>query len=160
MPIFRKKRPVPAPGINTSSLPDIVFMLLFFFMVIGSMRSVDLKVTNSPPYSEESEKLKKQDPVVHIYIGPPIKELQNEMGSAPRIQLDDNFIELEDIGAYIEEKRDELPFGADEKMIVSIKADKSVPNGLISRVKLELRKANALNISYSVVNEEDLLRGK
>ncbi|MEG0162753.1 MAG: biopolymer transporter ExbD, partial [Mucinivorans sp.] len=48
---FRKKKNM--PGISTASLPDVVFMLLFFFMVSTSMREVELKVDSTPPKASE-----------------------------------------------------------------------------------------------------------
>lgn len=82
MPSFVKK-PRQAPGINTASLPDIVFILLFFFMVATRMRETDIKVKQVLPQATEMEKLEKKDLLSYIYIGAPEKRYQKELGTAP-----------------------------------------------------------------------------
>jgi biopolymer transport protein ExbD len=85
-----KKKKAP-PGINTSALPDIVFMLLFFFMVTTVMRETDLKVKLVVPQATEIQKLEKKSLVSYIYIGPPSESFRAKFGTAPRIQLNDAF---------------------------------------------------------------------
>ena len=137
------------PQISTASLPDIVFMLLFFFMVTTVMREVTLKVKISPPDATEVKKLEKKSLVSYIYIGPPIEALKDIYGSEPRIQLNDTYAVVEDLGEYIiaeREARDEreIPF-----MTTSLKVDKDTKMGIISDVKQKLRELNALKINYS-----------
>lgn len=146
---FRKKGKKSQPAINTASLPDIVFMLLFFFMVTTKMRETSLKVINVTPKATEIEKLEKKSLVSYIYIGKPIKALQGAFGTAPRIQLNDAFKTKEDIFQFVEmekDKRDEV-----ERNLVtwSLKVDQKTKMGIVTEVKQELRKANALKINYS-----------
>ena len=56
---FKRKNEGDSPKISTASLPDIVFMLLFFFMVATVLREVELKVTNELPKATEVSKLQK-----------------------------------------------------------------------------------------------------
>lgn len=84
---FKKNKSGEQPAISTASLPDIVFMLLFFFMVTTVMREQDLLVKVSPPEATEAEKIDRKDLVSYIYIGSPIEKLKATYGSAPRIQL-------------------------------------------------------------------------
>ena len=146
---FRKKGKKEMAAISTASLPDIVFMLLFFFMVTTVMRETTLFVSVTTPKATEIKKLRKKSLVSYIYIGPPIKRLQASYGSAARIQLNDAFASVDDIQEFIateQEARDEkeIPY-----MTTSIKADESAKMGIITDVKQELRKANSLKINYS-----------
>ena len=141
------KRKVPAT--STAALPDIVFMLLFFFMVTTVMRETTLFVNVVTPKATEIKKLEKKSLVSYIYIGPPIKRMQASFGTAARIQLNDSFASVDEIQEFIaseQEARDEkeIPY-----MTTSIKADESVKMGIITDVKQELRKANSLKINYS-----------
>lgn len=146
---FTRKGKGGTPVISTASLPDIVFMLLFFFMVTTVMREVTLKVKISPPEATEIKKLEKKSLVSYIYVGPPIKALIDIYGTEPRIQLNDTYATVKDLPEYIiaeREARDEkeVPF-----MTTSLKVDKDAKMGIISDIKQELREMNALKINYS-----------
>jgi len=146
---FRKNGKKEMQAISTASLPDIVFMLLFFFMVTTVMRETTLFVSVKTPKATEIKKLQKKSLVSYIYIGPPIKRMQASYGTAARIQLNDAFASVDDIQEFIaseQEARDEkeIPY-----MTTSIKADETAKMGIITDVKQELRKANSLKINYS-----------
>lgn len=146
---FKKKGSSELPPISTASLPDIVFMLLFFFMVSTTMREVTLKVKLTIPEATELSKLEKKSLVSYIYVGPPHKQYQRVFGSEPRVQLNDSFANVSDIIDYIiaeREARDEAeaPF-----MITSLKVDEFTKMGIVQDIKQELRKASALHINYS-----------
>lgn len=146
---FTKKKSSDLPAINTASLPDIVFMLLFFFMVATTMRETTLKVQNTLPYADQVEKLDKKDLVMYIYAGKPSSRYQGSFGTEARIQLNDNFADVSEIQQFIyserEAKREELvPF-----LTTSLKVDKETNMGLVSDIKMELRKAEALKINYT-----------
>ncbi len=146
---FRKKKSGGQQAINTASLPDIVFMLLFFFMVSTTMKEVDLNVVVKPAQATELVKLEKKELVTFIYVGVPAKKFQSLYGSEPRIQLNDQFSTVEDIQSYIAQSRDNMSEANQSKMIVSIKADKECPMGVITDIKQALRKAAALKLNYS-----------
>lgn len=143
---FRKKQSKGNPAISTASLPDIVFMLLFFFMVTTVMREQDLKVVVDPPAASEIQKLEKKALVDYINIGPPIDE---RLGTLPRIQLDDAFAEVEDIGLWVEENRLARQEAERPLITTSMKVDKDTKMGIVTDVKQELREAMALKINYS-----------
>ncbi len=143
---FRKKQSKGNPAISTASLPDIVFMLLFFFMVTTVMREQDLKVEVDPPAASEIQKLEKKALVDYINIGPPIDE---RMGTLPRIQLDDAFAEVEDIALWIEDNRLARQEAERPLITTSMKVDKDTKMGIVTDVKQELREAMALKINYS-----------
>lgn len=146
---FNKKKSSELPAINTSSLPDIVFMLLFFFMVATVMRENTLKIQNVLPYADQVEKLDKKDLVMYIYAGKPSERFRQSFGTEARIQLNDNFADVSDIQQFIyserESKREELvPF-----LTTALKVDHETNMGLVSDIKMELRKAEALKINYT-----------
>tara|TARA_B100001057_G_scaffold26985_1_gene24730 strand:- start:3604 stop:4071 length:468 start_codon:yes stop_codon:yes gene_type:complete len=146
---FRKDLKKDTPGISTASLPDIVFMLLFFFMVTTVMRETTIMVQQSLPQATEIQKLEKKSLVSYIYIGSPVERMQGTYGTKARIQLNDSFATVDDIPQYITAERTardekEVPF-----MTTSIKADQNTKMGIVTDVKQELRKANALKINYS-----------
>ena len=146
---FRKDSKKNTPGISTASLPDIVFMLLFFFMVTTVMRETTIMVQQSLPQASEIQKLEKKSLVSYIYIGSPVERMQGTYGTKARIQLNDAFATVDDIPQYITAERTardekEVPF-----MTTSIKADQNTKMGIVTDVKQELRKANALKINYS-----------
>ena len=86
---FKRKERRGMPEMNTSSLPDLIFTILFFFMMVTTMREVTLKVKFTIPAGTELEKLEKKSVVSFIYVGPPTDNLRAQMGSSTRIQLND-----------------------------------------------------------------------
>ncbi|GAF04171.1 ExbD/TolR family protein [Saccharicrinis fermentans] len=146
---FRKKGGKATPAISTASLPDIVFMLLFFFMVSTTMKEVDLKVKIQVPEATELAKLEKKSLVTYIYVGLPTKKYQGMYGTEPRVQLNDAFATVSDIQSYIAQERDAMKESDRPKMTTSIKADFDCPMGIITEIKQALRKAQALKINYS-----------
>ncbi|MFT5053599.1 MAG: biopolymer transport protein ExbD [Granulosicoccus sp.] len=150
---IRKEGKKPQPAISTASLPDIVFMLLFFFMVTTVMRETSLKVQVSIPAATEVAKLERKSLVAYIYIGPPIKMLQAQLGTEPRIQLDDAFATPKDIPTYVEAVKAETNEAEIPLLTYSFKVDKTTRMGIVTDVKQELRKVNALKINYSSKKE-------
>lgn len=146
---FRKNGKKGQPAISTAALPDIVFMLLFFFMVTTVMRETSLKVINVTPKATEVDKLERKTLVSYIYIGKPIKALQGAFGTAPRIQLNDAFKTKEDIVQFVEMEKNERNEAERNMVTWSLKVDKDTKMGIVTEVKQELRKADALKINYS-----------
>jgi len=146
---FTKKMGGDLPAVNTASLPDIVFMLLFFFMVATVMRQNTLMIQNKLPFADQVEKLDKKDLVMYIYAGKPSPRYQQKYGTEARIQLNDKFAEVSDVQQFIyaerEGKREELiPY-----LTTALKVDVETNMGLVSDIKQELRKAEALKINYT-----------
>ncbi|MBJ6369055.1 ExbD/TolR family protein [Snuella sedimenti] len=145
---FKKKKSGEVPAVSTASLPDIVFMLLFFFMVATVMRQNTLMIENNLPFADQVEKLDKKDLVMYIYAGKP-SDNYKQYGTEARIQLNDKFANVSDIAAFIaaerDSKREELvPF-----LTTALKVDSKSNMGLIMDIKQELRKVNALKINYT-----------
>ena len=146
---FKKKKSGDQPAISTAALPDIVFMLLFFFMVTTVMREVTLKVKVLTPKATEVNKLERKSLVSYIYIGKPVDRLQGQFGTAERIQLNDAFATKKDIIQFVEAEREQTNPAEVPLMTFSMKVDKEAEMGIVTDVKQELRKANALKINYS-----------
>ena len=158
---FRKKSSKSSPGISTASLPDIVFILLFFFMVATVSKEENLIVDITIPNAQQCKKLEDKSKEVYINIGSPTKDLQGQYGSEPRIQLNDAIKDISHLGQYIEEKRQSIKQQAPnpelgnklvKKMVVSLKVDQDTKLGTLNDIKQELRKLNALKVNY-VVND-------
>ncbi len=146
---FRKGKGKEVPAISTASLPDIVFMLLFFFMVSTTMREVTLMVKIQLPSATELSKLEKKSLVSYIYVGEPLAQYQRYFGSAPRIQLNDQFANVRDIQDYIITERESRNEAERPFMITSLKVDENTTMGIVTDIKQELRKSAALHINYS-----------
>ena len=146
---FSRKGKGGLPAISTASLPDIVFMLLFFFMVSTSMRETEMRVSLTLPEATEVAKLEKKSLVSYIYIGTPTLQYQKLYGTDSRIQLNDSFKELVDIRYFISSERDALSEADRNMLTTSLKVDQNTRMGIVSDVKQELRKAAALKINYA-----------
>ncbi len=144
---FKKDNSKGTPAVSTASLPDIVFMLLFFFMVTTVMREVDLKIKLDQPEATEIDKLEDKSLVDYIYIGEPMNS--DLYGTVPKIQLDDDFATIEDVQDYIIARRADRPEQLQGKITVSLKVDKETKMGIVTEVKQKLRKVQALKINYS-----------
>ncbi len=142
------------PAISTASLPDIVFMLLFFFMVSTTLRETEMLVSIKLPQASEVVKLEKKSLVSYIYIGTPARQYQGVFGTDSRIQLNDTFQTLVDIRDFISSERDALSEAERTMLTISLKVDENTRMGIVTDVKQELRKASALKISYSARRDD------
>jgi len=149
---FKKKGGKETPGISTASLPDIIFMLLFFFMVTTVMRETEMLVKINPTSAKEVQKLEKKSLVSFIYVGEPV---QTKLGTNTRVQLNDAFATVDDITEFIAQERaarDEV----DRKFLTtSLKVDKETKMGIVTDIKQELRKVGAFKINYSVTETRE-----
>lgn len=137
------------PGISSGSLSDIVFMLLFFFMVTTQMRETENKVIVKVPEASEVVKLERKDLSSYINIGTPTRTYQAQYGTDARIQLNDSFKTIDDIRDFIAAERESMSEGDRAFMTTVIRADEDVRMGIITDVKQELRRCSALKIMYS-----------
>ena len=146
---FQRKGKGGMPGVSTASLPDIVFMLLFFFMVSTVMRETEQKIELSVPKATEIKKLEQKSLVSYILIGEPKKVFQSKYGTEPRIQLNDQFADVGDIIQFITAEREARDENEVPKMTTSLKVDGKTEMGIVTDIKQELRKCSALKINYS-----------
>lgn len=153
-----------APGINTSSLPDIVFMLLFFFMVATTSKEVDpTVVVNSPTgsYTTDLTPFKQRSEVDFLYLGKPLNKARAEaMGGAYALSLDNVVVPNAD-GLYTTtavrqwklDKFNNKPSTMKqtiELVITCIKADQKAPTGMIFDIRKELQDIDAISVAYAV----------
>jgi biopolymer transport protein ExbD len=146
---FKKKKDGDLPAVSTASLPDIVFMLLFFFMTVTVMKDSSLMVQNTLPNASEVKKLEKKDRVLYIYVGKPTREYQKVFGTEPKIQLNDKFANVSEVGDFILQERAKKSQELQNVLTTALKVDKDANMGLISDIKQELRKVNALKVNYT-----------
>lgn len=132
---FSKKRSNSKQEIPTASMPDIIFMLLLFFMVATTLREVDVYVKFKLPEAIAIEKIENKRLISYIWVG-----------QSGKIQLNDNIIEIEDIQNIMYKKRVELP-----NVIVSLRVDKGSDMGIINDIQQALRKADTRRINYSAM---------
>ena len=146
---FRKEGKKEVPQVSTSSLPDIVYMLIFFFMITTTMRDVELKVKASPlPKASEIQKLEHKALVSSIYIGAP---RDTKLGTESRIQLDDAFATPADIADWIQKERDSRNPADVPLLTTALKVHKDTRMGVVTDVKQELRKVGAFRINYTTL---------
>lgn len=139
------------PAVSTASLPDIIFMLLFFFMVSTQMKEVEYKVGIQYPEATQLTKLEEKSLVKYIYVGTPQPKYRAQYGTEPRVQLDDAFAEVNQIGDYVVSERSAMPEAKQPYMVISLKVDKDCKMGIVSDIKQELRRNSALKINYAAV---------
>ena len=150
---FKQKNDKGTPGLNMGSMSDIIFMLLFFFMVITTMRESSLYVKIAPPKGTEVTKLEKKSLVSYINIGVPMDNYQAKYGTEPRIQLNDQIADVDDIRQFVELEKSARTEEDSKLLTFAIKADGKVKMGMISDIKQELRAASALKIFYNASRE-------
>lgn len=151
-----KKKAVVKQDIPTASMPDVVFMLLFFFMVTTEMRKTSLEVMQRIPEASQLRKLQRKSLVTNIYIGAPKKtEL---FGKEPKIQAEDTFMEISGIILWATREKDKLAENERDQLTISLKVDKEAKRGIIADVETELRKANARKILYSAGQKKEEVR--
>lgn len=148
-----KKKANTKQDIPTSALPDIIFMLLFFFMVTTVLREVTIKVKQQIPEATQLRKLQRKSLVAYLYIGEPKAPAQ--YGTEPRIQANDVFIEPRDVLLWVNQEKDKLDEVERDQITIAMKVDEDAQRGLVSDVELELRKANARKLLYTTLQEMD-----
>jgi biopolymer transport protein ExbD len=152
---FNRKRGKAKPEVSTASLPDIIFMLLFFFMVVTVLRDAELKVKVTTPYATELTKLEEKSLVNYLYIGRPEKKYQAVYGTRPRLQLGDAFATVDDIPLFLERHKVKLPENKRGRITSSLRVDGDVTMGIVQDVKIKLRKSGQLKVNYSAKKRPD-----
>lgn len=144
---FQKKSAKTKQDVPTSAMPDIVFMLLIFFMVTTVLREVTLQVRVNFTEAENIEKIEQKRLVSYIYIGP--EKLSGNRIGETKVQIDDALIEdLSAIRKIMYDKFQEEP-----RLIVSLRVDEETETGIVRDVEQELREAGTLRINYSTRQE-------
>ncbi|TMU54425.1 ExbD/TolR family protein [Flagellimonas algicola] len=151
-----KKSKKGMPAISTASLPDIVFMLLFFFMTVTTIKDYPMLVDNELPMADQVKKLEKKDRVIEIYVGKPAEDLVKVLGAEPKIQLDKRLANVNEVAPYVLSELAKKPEAIRNLVTVSLKVDKKVGMGIVSDIKEELRKVNLLKVNYTTYEGNSL----
>jgi biopolymer transport protein ExbD len=132
---FEKRRANAKTEIPTASMPDIIFMLLLFFMVTTTMRETEVLVNFKLPEAKAIEKIENKRLISYIWVG-----------KDRRMQINDSIIKLDEIQNIMYAKRQALP-----EVIVSLRVDQSIDMGLVTDIQQALRKAYCLRLNYSAM---------
>jgi biopolymer transport protein ExbD len=154
---FKKSNSAKLPAISTASLPDIVFILLFFFMTVTTIKNQNLLVENKLPLADETEELTKTDRVIEIFVGGSKQEHVAAMEASVQVQMEDRLVKIDEVGHQAIMVLNNIPEHLRKMAIVSIKADRKVKMGVITDIKKQLRTVNLLKINYTTV-EGDVFR--
>lgn len=149
---FSKKTKT-SENIPTSALPDIIFMLLFFFMVTTVLREQDILVEQKLPQASQLQKLQKKTLISYIYIGKPKNTAM--YGAEPRVQANDALLDTKAIVQWVNQERDLLAESDRGLITISMKSDRDVKMGPISDVQTELREADARRVLYASTRKVD-----
>ena len=147
MSMFKRRRRE-VPGLNTASLPDLIFTVLFFFMIVTHMRKTTPMVRSEVPRGTELSAVKDKSTVTYIYIGKPIGGKSDSVC----VQVDDRYVTPEELTRYLQALRRGMDKAERDRMSILIRADRHVKMGLITDVKMALRRAGALKISYAAAD--------
>ena len=151
--MFHDRRRHGVPSLNVASMPDLIFTVLFFFMIVTHMRSDEVKVRLEVPAGSEVKKLTGHPAIVNIYIGRgEWREVRGERIPKEQewlVQLNGDIVSPKEIPARISTIRSKLSPENAERLTVSFRADRHAPMGLVSDVKQALQQAYALKINYS-----------
>ncbi|ERJ75803.1 hypothetical protein HMPREF0653_01733 [Prevotella disiens JCM 6334 = ATCC 29426] len=153
MSIYRR-RSHDIPELNTASLPDLIFTILFFFMLVTHMRKVAVKVKYQVPQGTELTKLVKKTAITYLYIGKPMNETGQLASDSLCIQMNDKLVDVAEIKSYLVKERATMSAEDKKQMSVSIRADKETPMGRIIDIKQSLREANVLNVNYAATKKK------
>ena len=143
------------PALNTASLPDLIFSILFFFMLVVHMRKTTVHVKYQVPMATELSRLYNNSNVQYIYIGLPVNNLGQVKGEKMVVQLNDNLTTIPEIKKYLIQLSAALPPEQRRQLSVSIKADRHADMGTIMDLKQALREANVLNVNFTAVMSKD-----
>lgn len=140
----RREREV--PGLNTAALPDLIFTVLFFFMIVTHMRQSDVKVQYQVPQGTELNRLASKSTAQYVYIG------TTDNGRQTTIQLNNKIVTVDELRDELMRVRQQMSDEDQERMVVSIRADRKTDMGTVADVKHALREAGALRVSYTAID--------
>jgi len=148
-----KKKSNTSQDIPTAALPDIIFMLLFFFMVTTVLRESTILVKQSIPKATQLRKLEQKKLVSYMYVGKPTDP--KKFGAEPKIQANDAFIEVEGIIKFIEEEKSKLAENEKDQITISIKVDDETKMGIVADIQEKMRDVNARKLMYASSKKAD-----
>ena len=142
------------PELNTSSLPDLIFTVLFFFMIVANMRHDVVKVQFRQPSGHKLERLENKSLTTTIYIGRATSRYRSAAGSDVIVQINDRIVPMEKVEELMKAERMRLSDDEREQMVVRLKIDKDVSMSIVNRVKHALSQARVLKVCYAGENKK------
>ena len=121
---FRRQQTRDVPGLNLAAMPDLIFTVLFFFMIVTHMRHVETKVHYQVPQGSEAVKDVRKAGLVYILIGKPIDAQGRVISDDVRIQMGNRYVALSEIGKEVAKERDRMTDEDRQHLTVSIRADR------------------------------------
>ena len=146
---IRRKKHRSVPGLNMASMPDLIFTVLFFFMIVTHMRNETVKVKLQVPQGTEVTKSSNKFSTINIYIG------RNDYGDT-QIQVNDRMCSLEQVGTLVRNFKANLSEESQENLIINLRADRNTDMGIVNDLKKELRNIGALTIRYSATEKANV----
>ncbi|WP_422358796.1 ExbD/TolR family protein [Reichenbachiella sp.] len=146
---IRKKTSTTAE-ISTASMPDIVFLLLFFFMVTATIKVNEEQLNVQTPNAHSITTVDKKFLIKELFVGFP-KDVR--LGTSPRISGNNKWVSLDQIGQWVQEQKSDLGEAYKDQLIVMLKVDEKVDMGLIGDIQMELRKNNARKVLYRTLDK-------
>jgi len=146
---IRRKKHRSVPGLNMASMPDLIFTVLFFFMIVTHMRNETVKVKLQVPQGTEVTKSSNKFSTINIYIG------RNNYGDT-QIQVNDRMCSLEQVGTLVRNFKANLSEESQENLIINLRADRNTDMGIVNDLKKELRNIGALTIRYSATEKANV----
>ena len=137
------------PALNMAAMPDLIFTVLFFFILVTHMRDFKPQVRYDVPHGTQLEKTARRSNVVYLFLGKPVDDQGRVLSDETRIQLNDHFVTVDDIGREVSHARSQMSESDRQRMVVSIRADRDVEMGLLNDVKQQLRRVGALHVNYA-----------
>lgn len=150
MKIRRRNHSV--PELNMASMPDLIFTVLFFFMIVTHMRENTVHVQYQQPEGTELQKVTHRGAVIDIYVG------KDYADGEYKVQINNDVVPLEELASHLAEDRNRVSADEKEYLAASLKADKNVPMSIINKVKMALRTAHILKVNYSAKENETILK--
>ena len=152
--IQRKRRRL--PDLNTAALPDLIFTVLFFFMIVTHMRNVPVKVTTKVPQGTQLAKLVKNTSTIYVFVGKAAPGTKTSSCDSVIVQVNDKIVAIPEMVDYLEAECEKMSPEEQEQLTVSVKIDRDVPMGIVTDVKMALRKAGTLKVHYAASKREKL----
>ena len=150
--IQRKRRKL--PDLNTAALPDLIFTVLFFFMIVTHMRNVPVKVIAEVPQGTQLAKLVKNNSTIYVFVGKAAPGTKTISSDSVIVQVNDKILSIPDMVDYLAAEREKMSPEEQEQLTVSVKIDRDVPMGVVTDVKMALRKAGTLKVHYAASKRE------
>ena len=152
--IQRKRRKL--PDLNTAALPDLIFTVLFFFMIVTHMRNVPVKVRTNVPQGTELAKLVRNSSTIYVFVGKEIPGTKTATKDSIVVQVNDKIVAIPDMVNYLTAEREKMSPEEQEQLTVSVKIDRDVPMGVVTDVKMALRQAGTLKVHYAANKRDEL----